>query len=63
MAAIQPPTRDLDQQNAPRPEASPEWDAPEVWPEWDALLEENKQLRELVIRLSKLVIGNAVDKP
>ena len=29
----------------------------------DALREENKQLRELVIQLSKLVIRNVVDRP
>jgi hypothetical protein len=44
-------------------------DAPEVWPEVDALMEKierlsqtNKQLRDLVTRLSALVIRNVVER-
>jgi hypothetical protein len=44
-------------------------DAPEVWPEVDALLEKiqhltktNERLRELVARLSVLVIRNVVER-
>jgi len=57
MGAIQSPTRDFAYQNDRRSEGMA--DAPEVWPELEALLEKGEQLRELVTRLSKLVIGNS----
>lgn len=31
-------------------------------PELDALLEENKQLRELVVQLSEIVVRNVLDR-
>ncbi len=57
MGAIQSPARDFAYQNDLRSEGMA--DAPEVWPELEALLEKGEQLRELVTRLSKLVVGNS----
>jgi hypothetical protein len=61
---MQPPTLDpdhhFDHQNGLQ---TTDLDSPEVWPELDALLEKSEQLKELVTQLSKLVTGNAVDRP
>ena len=70
MAAILCPTPGLDAgKSGFSAEEKAELDAPEVWPEVDALLEKierlsqtNKQLRELVTRLSVLVIRNVVER-
>jgi hypothetical protein len=32
-------------------------------PALDALLEENKQLRELIVQLSEIVVRNVLDRP
>ena len=70
MGAILRATPDLDARKSDlSAEERADLDAPEVWPEVDALLEKierlsqtNKQLRELVTRLSVLVIRNVVER-
>ena len=70
MGAILRPAPELDiRTNGLSAEERADLDAPEVWPEVDALLEKierlsqtNKQLRELVTRLSVLVIRNVVER-
>jgi len=70
MDAIQPSVRESDhRKNDFSPEERAALDAPEVWLEVDALLEKierlsqtNERLRELVMRLSVLVIRNVVDR-
>jgi len=61
MAATAPPKGDPDQQKRARSPEMAEADAPEVWPEVDALVEENKALKDLVVRLSTLVVRNVVE--
>ena len=56
MGSVQFPPRRHDRQAAP--EATHDKERMDV----NALLEENAQLRELVIQLSKLVIKNVVDR-
>jgi hypothetical protein len=70
MGAILRPSPELDTRKSGfSAEERADLDAPEVWPEVDALLEKierlsqtNKQLRELVTRLSVLVIRNVVER-
>jgi len=70
MDAVQPSARETDhRKNDFSPEERAALNAPEVWPEVDALLEKierlsqtNERLRELVMRLSVLVIRNVVDR-
>jgi hypothetical protein len=70
MGAMLRPTRELGTgKNSFSAEERADLDAPEVWPEVDALLEKidrlsqtNKQLRELVVQLSALVIRNVVER-
>jgi hypothetical protein len=70
MGAILCPAGELDtRRNGFSAEERADLDTPEVWPEVDALMEKierlsqtNKQLRDLVTRLSALVIRNVVER-
>ena len=60
MATIRPHNRHLD--NGRRHEGIESRRVQSELADIDALLEENKQLRELVIQLSRLVIRNVVER-